>query len=330
PENLSSAIDQTQLEADDNDQDAAALVQTVRDQLRVDLKPPDAAGVETMILRWTGTPTASCSRLLNLLARRFVEQFANRDVGASEAAYAAAREARVEAETAVDDSRQRFESALVALQSRRPEAIAAVPSKREPTLAPRPAPGISPDRNGFVLLEQQLADLENRRQTLAERLMPEHPEMRALEAKIDSLRARLGGALVSETYVARELQPHPVAADLSSPPDIAATREVVSLAQALLGAQSDYSSAAEHERACWEALCAARNRLVAEIEPCPELPVAERAGWPRRLVASLTALLCGALVRVMWPVRRLTFSTAEEVRAATRLPVVVITRASLN
>jgi hypothetical protein len=331
PENLVSAISEAQFQMSGPVGSSAESIQAVRDRLRVDVSAPDKAGVQTMTVRWVGNASTSAAQLLNMLARRFVTQVASRDAGAYEASHAAARQALTEASRAVDDARHELESVVAAARVPRRESPAVSPT-HSPTHAPRLAPRPEPDRDAWGLLGQQLTELESRRQALAERLMPEHPEMVALDEKIATLRTRLGNAFQAEANNASIAEPTPTRAAVPdfTPQEAPMTSEIVRWGEELATAQKRYASAAERERASWEALCSARNRLVAEIEPAMFSPVAVLPSWPRWFVSLLTAAVCGLLMQVVWPRRKLTFSTAEEVRAATHLPVVIVSRASLN
>jgi hypothetical protein len=196
---------------------------------------------------------------------------------------------------------------------------------------PHLAPPREPGRDSWLLLEQQLADLEIRRQALSERLMPEHPQMKALDQKMSALRTRL-----ADQPPPTHTPPHsrtaalPPIAALTAASEHGFTAHIAALADDLAAAQSAYETAAAQERATWQAMNTRAYDGLVELEPATTPPPAVVHGGQYRLIASLCGLMSFALVLAFWPKHRLTFSSVEEVRAVTRLPVVAVSRRSLN
>jgi hypothetical protein len=167
---------------------------------------------------------------------------------------------------------------------------------------------------------------------LGDRLMPEHPEMRALDDKIAALRASLGqrsGPVPTYRDERPSFEPIPAPERQTADYDALGTK-LGKLGQQLLVAQAQLESAAEQERSSWQALCTARTRTVAEIETATVVRAAIIGGWQRWLVAVFCGLFSGGLVLAIWPSPLATFRSVEEVRAVTHLPVVVVPRSALN
>lgn len=334
PENLSAAMRDAGLPTDASE---TALghrdsVEKVRERLRIELGAADAAGMQTVAIRWTGEASPSTARLVNLLARRLAQRLSAPDTASQEAAHNLARQTVREASKALSEARGRLASAVTAAGSvQEPEPASPVPAN-EDSEAPHLAPPREAVRDRGFLLGQQLADLESRRQTLSERLMPEHPEMKALDAEIAVLRTRLADQPPPQdaAYV-RRTAPEPIAPSTRASDHQAVTAQIAELADELAAAQAEYESAAAQERVAWQAINARRNGDVTQIEPAvvASVPSAGQP-WQRWLIASLCGLMSFALVLAFWPRPRLTFSTVEEVRAVTRLPVVAVSRRSLN
>lgn len=338
-DSLHYALRDSHFAPDDNPSaDEPETLESVRTRLRIDIGQTDEAGMQTVTVRWTGAKSPSAARLINVLARRLLEggSHAHRhtegDLRQMELEYAAARQTATDAERRLSEARQQFEAALaVAHETDQTPVVAASPP--EETLAGEPtlAPPLDAAKNSWFLFRQQLADLESRRQELAERLMPEHPEMKAIDEKIVTLRARLAQQPPTPAVHAIT-RPAPVRSVLPLPGEDA-TKTAARLAtrgEALVAAEAEYASAIGRERVAWQSFCAARNRSLAEIQPARFATAPAERTWTRGCIATLCGTLCGALVALIWPARRLTFSTVEEVRAVTRLPVIALSRHTLN
>lgn len=347
-EHLTSAIDDSRF-ADEGDTSlkGADAVEGIRARLRIDVAPRDKAGMQALTVRWTGARSASAARLVNVLARRLVDGGTRASAetpmvgayphgvegqrGQLESAYAAAKQAASNAERAVNDARQQFEAALAAARTAEqennvvsPAHVAARPGE------PTPAPPLDAARNSWFLFHQQLADLENRRQELSERLMPEHPEMKALDEKIFTLRSQVAQQPPLPSPTTQPPAPVMGTAAPQRERDSYAAAQLEMRGQELTAAQAEFASAVGRERAAWQALRAVNNRSVIEMEPAKFTPPRTGHAATRTFITALCGALSGVFAALVWPVRRLTFSTVEEVRAVTQLPVIAISRHSLN
>jgi hypothetical protein len=232
------------------------------------------------------------------------------------------------AETALANARAEFEMALNSPVSARPDEF--VPESHH-SGAPAATALANSEADDTQLVRQRLAELEQRRRLLADRLMPEHPDMKALDEKIDEL-----GAAIAHRPQPAAPRPQGVATVPTynqTDEDLDEKRIARShqLWQAVVEVQNRYAAALAHEHECRRGLAATRGQLLAEIEsPSEAVPTVERAAWRRWLLSTFASLLCGGLVLALWPRHRRTFTSAEEVRAVTRLPVVVVESASLN
>ena len=328
-ESLRSLIDETGLLANGAVDRKSDLADWARRSLRVEIGEVDRAGKQAISIRWVGEPaTSGAAQLVNVLARRLADQAPTRDVRSLERQLNQAHAEAAAAERAVARARQQFDAALAAVSSH--SQLDAGPP---PTPQPRPAPvPESSDHAGWLQSRQQLVELERRREVLAERLMPEHPEMKAIDEKIDVLRSALNNQPTPAPAVADAFEPaveSPLPAGRASIPELA---QVEQLGREVVAAQQQYDRALAAERTCWKRLAETPTGTLTEIEPALETPqlAVPRAGWQRWLVSSVAALAFGGLAFVLWPGRQQIFRSVEEVRASTRLPVVVVDRVMLN
>jgi hypothetical protein len=304
-------------------------VEKLRRHLRVDVGDADEAGVQTIAVRWTGQPSEQAVLLVNALARRCLEELAETHRALYESAHAAAECQVSDASRTLSDVRQRLAASLARARGRITDERRRVAPAVTPTLAPQLA--IDPERDARLLLSKQLADLESRRLALSDRLMPEHPEMKALDEKIIAVQSRLA----SRPYLEADHGPvldvdrtPPVLAPSMEPDENEDTAELAGISAELLAAEEKYAAAVEQERSRLKQLGTARSRSLSEMEPARAAIVSAKIGWQTWFSAALCGLLTSGLVLGVWPVRRTTFSTVEEVGAVTRLPVIALSRAS--
>jgi hypothetical protein len=331
-ENLAETLAHSGMLAGAKSSVAHDAAEELRERIRVDIRVPDEAGVQEVLIRWAGDPREPLAgRLVKALSRQLAARLATKDPSAPQREYEAARSELSAAAAALTDIRAQFETALDAL-GRAQIDRRALASRQEDTSA-EPTVGAPPnvaEADETQLLRQRLLEVEQRRQLLADRLTPEHPEMRALDEKIDELRS----AIARRPETPKQRRPVVAVARedrAGETPDEQAITRRRQLWQATLEAQNRYAAALAQERTCWRSLALARGHLVAEIESTRETGVSvEPAAWRRWLVSLSVALLCVGLIFAAWPRRRQTFASAEEVRAITRLPVVVVQSASLN
>lgn len=331
PENIASAMQDARFPGTGNGRNVSiTAIESVRERLRADIGVANEVGVQTTTIRWIGDPhQAGAARLVNILVHQLAAKLPEVQLRPHEAQSSAVQRELRAAEQAVDEANRRFESALVALRD-------ILTSSTEPVRAQPIANVIAPSSakdEDTVLQRQRLADLEARRQTLAERLMPEHPEMKALDERIDQLRSSV--AIRGNSAVDRPSNVPTTTTTKSLPGNRgaieAAQAEVDVSRQALRTTQVRYQTAQSRQRAALESLAKASHQLTLEIAPAS--PTAPRyfatPPWKRFLISALAAVLCGGLVIAGWPEPR-ALATAEEVRCVTRLPVVVIESAALN
>lgn len=305
------------------------LVEWARANLRVEISDPDRAGKQTVAIAWVGEPDVKgAARLVNLLARELADQPSPPDLRSLERQLDQAHADAVSAERALARARQEFGDALAAA-SAQPQFDAVPP----PAAEPKPTPATeSSGHAAWFTARQQLAELERRRDVLAERLMPEHPEMKALDEMIDVLRSSLNNQPTPAPMVAEAsgaVAESTAAVSRFAP---AALDRIHELGRKVASAQEQYSAALSAERACWQRLAQASGGPLAEIEPAAESPqlAGHASPWQRWLASLFAAIGFGGLAFVAWPCGKTTFTSVEEVRASTRLPVVVVDHVMLN
>jgi hypothetical protein len=329
-ENLASAVNEAWYAGQANDRViSAAAIEGIRELLRIDLGLVNEAGVQTITIWWTGDPRRhAAARLVNVLARRLATKLPDVQLGPYQAEYIAAQGDVEAAQKAVDEAGRRLEAALTALDD-----VFAL-SSTGPSAAGRPdadaaAPTTTLDDSR--LLRQRLVDLEARRQTLAERLMPQHPEMKALDDKIEQLRSALAVRDVSSFERLPNVVETVTVPARESAFAQAAKAELQASQQAVRLAQANYKTAQLRQRKSLESVVEASRQLMPEIVPAAPIASIRYAmsAWKRWLLSATTALLCGGLVIAVWP-RPQALASAEEVRAVTRLPVFVIESTTLN
>jgi hypothetical protein len=316
---------------------ASDVADRVRESVRVDIRAPDEAGVQEVRIRWVGDPHERIAgRVVTSLCRQLAAGLTATGLGAADSAetrdrYETARSELIAAETALASARAEFEAALSAPGGARRREF--TPESRKQTIASTPAkalPNVT-EADETQLARQRLAELEQRRETLADRLMPEHPDMKALGEKIEDLRSAIARRPAVATPPRAPIAELPIDNGQDAAPDEKWIARSGQLWQAVIEAENRYAAALAQEREHRQSLVPPRGRLVAEIDSTREnAPPAARAAWRGWLLSGLTGLLAGGLVLALWPSRRQTFANAEEVRAVTRLPVVVLESASLN
>lgn len=329
-ENLRRLMREAELDRDGSSTRNSGLAEWARSNLRVEFAGTDRAGKQIVSVRWAGEPGAKgAARLVNSLARQLADHPSTTDERSLQRQLDQAHADAIAAERALTHARRQFDEALAAAPVD-PQYPAAPPpaSVRTPTTAPE-----SSEHAAWFLARQQLAELEQRRETLAERLMPEHPEMRSLDEKIDVLRSSLNNQPTPAPAVADSM-PETVTDDVAQagPVPSPELERVKQLGRKVLAAQERYNAALSVERAYWQRFAQAPGGTLAEIESAVE--TTQLAGhllrWRRWLVSLIVAIAFAGLTLAIWPVGRQTFTSVEEVRAGTRLPVVVVDRLMLN
>ncbi len=326
-EQLSRALRESQFPAAQGiaDMALAEVAERVRSNLRVDLAPGGRGAPPTATIRWIGDRgTPGAAALMNWLAHHFVDIRQTDRIAAAEQTHRAAAAKLREATEDVRAADQSFQRALAdAGRSEGRDLPATPPTIEEPSLesaAATPA-GARPARR--AQLQSQLAELEAQRSALAERLMPAHPEMKALDTQIASLRAKLADTAALETPGDVALPPPPAGeASKDAAPHWAGLHRQW---QAVATARRQHETALAAERAAWEWLTRSKSGEPVEIVPASPAPsAAPEAGWWKSAATGLAAWLAGWLVLVCWPSPTAPLTTAEQVRRATRLPVIAV------
>ncbi|HEX7447797.1 MAG TPA: hypothetical protein VF306_09650 [Pirellulales bacterium] len=301
----------------------AEAAEQVRPNLRVDIAPGGRGVTPAATIRWIGDPkTPGAVDLLNGLAHRFSDlQRSDRIAAAEQARQTAAAKLR-EATDAVHTAEQDFQRAMRNAGSGISVAPGGSSATNQDLLEPS-APGPSAASARQAELRSQLAELESQRSVLAERLMPAHPEMRALDAQIALLRAKLADTADLKTTVDAALPPPPAreARPEGAPRDSGIQREW----EAVVNARRQYEMAVGEERAAWERLMRCSLGEPVEMIPAsPSPPTMPEMSWWKSAASALAAWLAGWLVLVFWPAPTAPLTTAEQVRRATRLPVIAL------
>lgn len=301
----------------------AEAAEQVRPNLRVDLAPGGRGVAPAATIRWIGDPnTPGAVELVNALAHRFSDvQRSDRMAAAEQTRQTAAAKLR-EATDAVHTAEQHFQRALRDAGSE----VSVVPGGSAATnqdAMELSAPGPSAASARRAELQSQLDELESQRNLLAERLMPAHPEMRAIDTQIASLRAKLADIANLETTVDGALPPPP--AREASPEGTQRGSGILRTWEAVVNARRQHEIAADEERAAWQRLVSSSLGEPIEIIPAslspPTMP--ERSWW-KSAASTLAAWLAGWLVLMFWPAPTAPLTTAEQVRRATRLPVIAV------
>lgn len=326
-EQIASALRDSRFPAAHARTDAAlaGVAEQIRPSLRVDVQPSAGGEASRIAIRWTGDPsTPGAAALVNQLAHDFARiRQADGVAAAQRSRHAAAARVR-EAANALRTAESDFESVLAdsdplerGQRASEPAATEAITTESADT----PPSATSARR---AQLQSQLAELESQRSLLAERLMPAHPEMRAIETQIAALRAKLAGSASPETASEslRVPQPVPVRERDSSPVDLTQVRREW---RTVLLARREYDSAVNQERSAWQASAQSGTAGPVEILPAALAPPgASEIAWWKIAAAGLPAWLAGWLVLVFWPSPSAPLTTADQVRRATRLPVVIV------
>lgn len=296
----------------------------VRSNLRLDIAPGGRGDASTVTIRWIGDPsTPGAVALVDWLAQHFNDAPQADRIAAAEQSHQAAAAKLREAGNAVVMAEESFQRALA--EAELPE-IDDVPSARRTVdaNAMEPAGGSPSEVGRWAQLQAQLDELESQRSSLAERLMPAHPEMRALDAQIAAVRAKLAEAPATENPPAADPalpelprgSPYGTASNLS---DLGRQWEEV------LIARRRHEAAAHEERLAWQRLTQSRAGRTVEIVPASlARPSGSTVAWWRAAAAGLAGWLAGWLVLAFWPSPNAPLTTLEQVRRATRLPVIAV------
>lgn len=324
-EQLSRALRESQFPAVQGTAEMALAeaAEQVRPNLRVDIAPGGRGVAPAATIRWIGDAnTPGAVDLINGLAHRFSDvQRSDRIAVAEQARQMAAAKLR-EATDSVRTAEQNFQRALANAGSEVSVATGGSAATNLDALElSAPAPPAASARQAE--LRAQLGELESQRSLLAERLMPAHPEMRALDTQITLLRAKLAETAAIGTPVDAALPPTTAreARREGAPRDSGIQREW----EAVVNARRQYEMAVGEERAAWERLM--RGSLGEPVEMIPASlspPTMPEMSWWKSAASALAAWLAGWLVLVFWPAPTAPLTTAEQVRRATRLPVIAL------
>lgn len=302
----------------------AEAAEQVRPNLRVDIDPGERGSAPAVTIRWIGDPsTPGAVPLVNWLAQHFNDAPQAERVAAAEQSHQAAATKLREASDAVATAENGFERALADAELPETEDL---PNTRRTIDADamEPARGSPSGALRQAQLQAQLDELESQRSSLAERLMPAHPEMRALDAQIAAVHAKLGDVPVPENPPAAA--PAPPAPPHDSPYGSASSfSDIGRQWEAVRTAQRHHDSAAGEERLAWERLTHSRAGRSIEVVPASlARPSGPTVAWWRAAAAGLAGWLAGWIVLVLWPSPTAPLTTTEQVRRATRLPVIAV------
>lgn len=343
----------------------AALAERVRPSLH--LEPlanewTNSPGTSGVALRWRGAARdPNAAALVEALARELASRWQTQTVQRDEQASEEATQALSAATTKIQELQVEFDQALTRLGElgegvgNTPRGVP--PTAAGPTLAPpEPAvnsPGIAASRtppaarhpSGYALasrqarLESELEDLEIKRDSLAERLTPSHPEMRALDEQIGEVRA----ALANASYPAvEEPLPEPGTAsrnELSSQaaaaPAVVPLRNAPWRMQSLTQTQAAWrrlaaalvardKAALAASRAQTELRQALRSAVVERLPATVSQPPVVEVAWSLVAAVLAAAGAAGWLVISFWPMSGAVVLDADDLRQTTRLPVIVV------
>lgn len=347
----------------------AALAERVRPSLRLEALANEwttPQGTSGVTLLWRGAARdPNAAALVEALARELAVRWQTQAVQREEQASDEAAQALSAATAKVQKLQAEFDAVLTRL-AEPDDAVGSAPQRVPPTAAgptlapPEPAvnsPGIAARRtppaarqpSGYASasrqarLESELEDLEIKRDSLAERLTPSHPEMRALDEQIGELRA----ALANASYPAvEEPLPEPGTASINEPSSqLATTPAVVPLRNAPWRMQS-----LTQTQAAWRRLAAAlvardkaalaASRAQTELSQALRSAVVERlpaavsqspvveVAWSLVAVVLAAAGAAGWLAISCWPMPGAVVLDADDLRRTTRLPVIVVPASS--
>ncbi|HJT34008.1 MAG TPA: hypothetical protein VJ783_18325 [Pirellulales bacterium] len=300
----------------------AEAAEKVRPSLRVDIDPGGRGDTPAVTIRWIGdTSTPGVLTLVNWLAQHFNDAPQAERIVAAEQSHQAAAAKLHEANDAVAIAEESFQRAIA--EAELPE-IEDLHSARRTTdvHAMEPAGGSSSAAGRSSPLQAQLDELESQRGSLAERLMPAHPEMRALDEQIAAVRAKLAEAPAIDSPPAVAVPVPPRASPYgpaSNLPAIGRQWEAVHVAR------RRQEAAAGEERLAWQRLTQSRAGRSVEILPATSAgPSGPTVAWWRAAAAGLAGWLAGWLVLVFWPSPTAPLTTIEQIRRTTRLPVIAV------
>lgn len=302
----------------------AEAAEQVRPNLRVDIDPGGRGAPPTATIRWIGdTSTPGAVMLVNWLAQHFNDAPQAERIAAAEQSHLAAAAKLREASDAVVTAENNFQQTLAKAELPQIDDLS---NTRRTTDAEAIEPAIGPPLGAGrrAQLQAQLDELESQRSSLAERLMPAHPEMRALDTQIAGVRAKLAEAPVLKNPPAAAL-PAPPEPPRASPYGAAADLSNISRPwEAVLVARRHHDTAAGEERLAWERLTQIRASRSVEIVPASlARPSGPSVAWWRAAATGLAGWFMGWLVLVVWPSPTAPLTSIEQVRRATRLPVIM-------
>lgn len=296
----------------------------VRPNLRVDIAPGGRGDASTVTVRWIGdASTPGAAALVDWLAQHFNDAPLVERIAAAEQSHQAAVAKLREAGDAAGVAEESFQRALAEAEVPQIEDL---PSTHRTTDADAigPAGGAPASAGRRAQLQSQLDELESQRGSLAERLMPAHPEMRALDAQIAAVRAKLAEAPAAE-------KPPTADSALPEPPRGSPYGAASNLSELgrqweeVLIARRRHEAAAREERLAWQRLTQSRAGRSVEIVPASfARPSGPAVAWWRTAAAGLAGWLAGWLVLAFWPSPTAPLTSIEQVRRATRLPVIVV------
>lgn len=326
-EQLSRALRESRFPAVQGNADVllAEAAEQVRPNLRVDIDPGERGSAPAITIRWIGDPsTPGAVPLVNWLAQHFNDTPQAERIAAAEQSHQAAAEKLREASDGLRTAENSFQRALADAELPEIEDLPGTRHEKD-VQAIEPAGGSPSTAGRRAQLQAQLDELESQRSSLSERLMPAHPEMRALDTQIAAIRAKLVDDPTPEGPLPAAV-PTPPAPPRDSPYGSASSfSDIGRQWEAVLVARRYQDAAAGEERLAWERLAQSRVGRSLEIVPASlARPSGPTVAWWRAAAAGLAGWLAGWLVLVLWPSPTAPLTTTEQVRRATRLPVIAV------
>lgn len=300
PANLREAI---LASARDEAQRAAAplaqLVERWRSQLRVEVSPAEGKRPWTISIRSSAASASDdATARVNAIAAQYCR---NRQLAAS----AEPREAFRQTWTELEKARQ----AAAAMRRQLDAEVEALAKLAEAPTAPTTseeetgdqAAAAEAERSNLARQRQELteaiSELETRRLSLLERLMPAHPDVMEIDDEISQARARLkrlppeAPSPADHPLRLTESPRAPVAPSTAAMGEEVAKRvaEVRKLRQSVAEAESNVDRAASKAQIAWERLAQAETAQVAWMTPATPEPLSpSNSDWP--IAAAIAAL----------------------------------------
>lgn len=323
--------------ASDESQRAAAplseLVERWRKELRVDIEPGEERRPWSIFIRVGSSTSPQAAQIANAVAEQYCR---SRRAAAAAEQRQSLRQAQTEAAKAQKTSaaiRSQLESQIDALRQAAGSMAAASPARGEDNVHGEQQ---SVQRAELAQRREELAasitELEARKAALLERLMPAHPDVRAIDGEIAAARGSLERLPPDEPSPDDGFPalPEPPLAAGELPPDAAkklaeSLEEIHKLRRALSHAEANLERAELAERRAWQRIVEVDLSQVASMKPAiaaAPRPLANE--WPLALLSGAVGALVAWLLGARGGSDADTFGDAEELEETLGFPVVGI------